>query len=89
MQGLKRCWEDDLGPQSLLHLSKSTTEKIKNILFVVVLSIEILIPLIFYLGLRYYGDSQEVVTLLQGMMVITTSGLFFGVIAHLIISSRD
>ncbi len=63
---------------------KKTIETLKNIGFVVVVLAEIIVPYVYYIGLKTVGDSPEKMMIYHHMMVILTCSISVGILAHLI-----
>ena len=50
--------------------------RIRGLFFYVAIGAELIVPLIFYLGLVYEGGSQRVTSFIQGLMVWMTTSIF-------------
>jgi hypothetical protein len=78
------CIEDNVMTSNARNSSgRSRLEGLKNIILLVVLVAEIVLPYVFYLGLRAFGDSKEKMWVLQNLMVLLTSGIFLGMLVSL------
>ena len=70
--------------------TKPLSKKLRSVMFYVVMGGEILIPLMFLIGLKLTGESWFVSIICQGLMVVLTIGLLVGLIIDLILESfRD
>ena len=78
------CIEDNgLSSNARNSSARSRLEGLKNVILLVVLIAEIVLPYVFYLGLRAFGDSKEKMWFLQNLMVLLTSGIFLGLLVSL------
>lgn len=69
---------------------KTSIKKLKSVIFYVVVGGEIVIPLMFLIGLKLTGESWFVLIVCQGLMVVLTTGLLVGLIIDLVLESfRD
>ena len=57
--------------------------KAKDLLFYVAIGAELIVPLVFYLGLVYGGGSQRVTSFIQGLMVWMTTSIFLWLVVDL------
>ena len=70
--------------------TKTLIKKLRSVMFYVVVGGEVLIPLMFLIGLKLTGESWFVLIICQGLMVVLTTGLLVGLIIDLVLESfRD
>jgi hypothetical protein len=70
--------------------TKTLSKKLRSVMFYVVVGGEIIIPLMFLIGLKLTGESWFVLIVCQDLMVGLTTGLLVGLIIDLLLESfRD
>jgi hypothetical protein len=70
--------------------TKTFCIKLRSVMFYVVVGGEIIIPLMFLIGLKLTGESWFVLIVCQDLMVGLTTGLLVGLIIDLLLESfRD
>lgn len=64
-------------------VKKSLWMRIRGLFFYVAIGAELIVPLVFYLGLVYGGGSQRVTSSIQGLMVWMTTSIFLWLVVDL------